>query len=298
MRSARIPLLVFLLVATARSAFAQQPVVVYPPSCEPSKVSKSDIERAHTVFLSGKQYLDESNYDKAISYFVDAYSIDCSVHGILPIIATAYERKGDRAAALRALAEYQQRSPGAADHDVVERRIKNLKDQLAKEQPPAVEPSPPVPIPAAVTTAPPAAGAPSSEVAVAAPPSASPVSGAPPTVEGKSSHLGPWILAVAGGATLVTGAVMLGVGAGDVSTAESRCPSRTNCSKADATQGNRGRTLEGVGVAAGALGASAIVGGLVWLATQPSRGSPPTTGWLAAPMVAPGYAGASFARVF
>src|SRR5579884_2415755 len=69
----------------------------YPAPCPPSQVSKADVDRAHTVFLSGKGFLDESNYDKAISYFKDAYSIDCSVHGILPIIATAHERKGDNA---------------------------------------------------------------------------------------------------------------------------------------------------------------------------------------------------------
>ncbi|MBV9948041.1 MAG: hypothetical protein JOZ69_14395, partial [Myxococcales bacterium] len=73
----------------------------YPPACDASKVSKGDIDRAHTVFLSGKQYLEESNYDKAISYFIDAYSIDCSVHAMLPIIATAFERKGDKAEAVR-----------------------------------------------------------------------------------------------------------------------------------------------------------------------------------------------------
>ena len=98
MRSTRQPLLVLAFVGTviAVPALAQQPAS-YPPACDASKVSKADVERAHTVFLSGKQFLDESNYDKAVSYFNDAYSIDCSVHGILPIIATAYERKGDKA---------------------------------------------------------------------------------------------------------------------------------------------------------------------------------------------------------
>jgi hypothetical protein len=104
----------------------------YPAACEASKVSKIESDRAHTVFLSGKGFLDESNYDKAISYFKDAYSIDCSVHGILPIIATAYERKGDKASAVDALEEYLRRVPTAPDRDVVERRIRNLKDQIGQ----------------------------------------------------------------------------------------------------------------------------------------------------------------------
>src|ERR1700734_4163222 len=109
----------------------------YPTACDASKVSKVDVERAHTVFLSGKGFLDESNYDKAISYFKDAYSIDCSVHGILPIIATAYERKGDKADAIHALEEYLQRGPNAPDNDVIEHGIRNWKDQLAQERPSA-----------------------------------------------------------------------------------------------------------------------------------------------------------------
>src|SRR5580692_12176004 len=131
MRSTRKPLLLLVLLgmAVAVPALAEPPST-YPAACDASKVSKIDVERAHTVFLSGKGFLDESNYDKAISYFKDAYSIDCSVHGILPIIATAYERKGDKHEAIRALEEYLKRAPTATDHDVVERRIRNLKDQM------------------------------------------------------------------------------------------------------------------------------------------------------------------------
>src|SRR5580704_13339628 len=138
LRSIRQPLLAVALAGPviAGPAPAQQPAS-YPPPCDASKVSRGDVDRAHTVFLSGKQFLDESNYDKAVSYFNDAYSIDCSVHAILPIIATAYERKGDKGEAVRALEEYLRRAPNAPDREHVERRIKNLNDQLAHEAPPA-----------------------------------------------------------------------------------------------------------------------------------------------------------------
>src|SRR5580700_53591 len=124
MRSIRHPLAsivsiaaIIVLPALAKSSST----TTYPPPCDASKVSKGDSDRAHTVYLSGKQYLDESNYDKAISYFNDAYSIDCSVHGILPINATAFERRGDRPEAVRALEEYVHRAPNAADREVIER---------------------------------------------------------------------------------------------------------------------------------------------------------------------------------
>src|ERR1700716_151905 len=123
MRSSCNLLLVVILagVAIAVPVLAQQPSD-YPAACEASKVTKADVDRAHTVFLSGKQFLEEANYDKAISYFKDAYSIDCSMHAMLPIIATAYERKGDKGEAVRALEEYLRRAPNAPDHDVIERR--------------------------------------------------------------------------------------------------------------------------------------------------------------------------------
>src|SRR5258708_40113431 len=120
----------FVGAVVAIPALAQQSSSDYPTPCEASKVSKGDVERAHTVFLSGKQFLEESNYDKAISYFKDAYSIDCSVHAMLPIIATAYERKGDKGEAVRELEEYLRRGPTAPDHDGIARGIKNLNDQL------------------------------------------------------------------------------------------------------------------------------------------------------------------------
>src|ERR1700730_11768148 len=135
MRPIRNPLLIVALggVAIAVPVFAQAPSD-YPPPCEASKVTNADTDRSHTGFFISKQFLEESKYDKAISYFKDAYSIDCSRHAMLPIIATAYERKGDKSEAVRALEEYVKRAPNAADHDVIERRIRNLRDQLARDQ--------------------------------------------------------------------------------------------------------------------------------------------------------------------
>src|SRR5271170_4273843 len=158
MRPSRKPLLLLTLVGMAFAVPAlAQSSSGYPAACESAKVSKVDVDRAHTVFLSGKGFLDESNYDKAISYFKDAYSIDCSVHGILPIIATAYERKGDKAEAIRALGEYILRVPNTPDREVIERRIRNLREQLAQERPTATTVAT-VPtttaVPTATTTAP------------------------------------------------------------------------------------------------------------------------------------------------
>jgi hypothetical protein len=280
-------------IAVAVPALAQQPLADYPAPCESSRVSKGDVDRAHTVFLSGKGFLDEANYDKAISYFKDAYSIDCSVHGILPIIATAYERKGDKAEAIRALGEYIKRAPNASDREIIERRIRNLRDQLAQEHPTATAPT--TTGPAATTAATPSATA-------TAPPTGEPTATGAPTAsstvpEGQHS-LTPWIVVGAGGAALITGGILFGVGVGDVSGAEGQCPTHKGCSSATADQGNTGRTLETVGVIAGAVGLAAIAGGIVWHVVE--RVPAPATAPAArvSPVVAPGFAGLSVGGTF
>jgi hypothetical protein len=298
MRSSRKPLLALAFVGTliALPALAQQVASSYPPACDASKVSKGDVDRAHTVFLSGKQFLEESNYEKAIGYFKDAYSIDCSIHAILPIIATAYERKGDKGEAVHALEEYQRRAPGAPDHEVIERRIRNLKDQIARDQTPAS--TAPVAPTVATPTASPTASAEPAAVATVTPaaPSASAAESPPPSAGGQS--VAPWVVAGLGGVALVAGVVLYAVGAGDVSTAASECPLRTNCPTSTASQGNNGRSLESVGVVVGSVGVAAVALGLVWHFVEKPPAAPPSAGMLVTPVVAPGYGGLALGGAF
>jgi tetratricopeptide (TPR) repeat protein len=283
-RSIRQPLLLVALMGTAVAvpAFAQQPNA-YPPPCDASKVSRGDVDRAHTVYLSGKQYLDESNYDKAISYFNDAYSIDCSVHAILPIIATAYERKGDKGEAVRALEEYLRRSPNAPDREHIERRIKNLSDQLSHAEP---APTGPAASSAGTASAPPPSASPEPSAAPAV--STEPPAAVPPPSHSRSP--GPWILTGVGGAATIAGIVVWVVGHGDISTAETACNGRTGCQPAVASQGNNGRRLETAGAVVGGVGLATLAGGLVWLILQKPAESP-TSAAFVSPVVAPGYAG-------
>ncbi len=305
MRSNRNLLFVVALagVAIAAPVLAQQQSD-YPPPCDSSKVTNADVDRAHTVFLSGKQYLEESNYDKAIGYFKDAYSIDCSRHAMLPVIATAYERKGDKGEAVRALEEYVKRAPNAPDHEVIERRIRNLKDQLARDQPSAA-PAPPPPAPTATTTAPlaPTSTAEPIAVASASPPSAP----APPDVPGHSA--GPWVVTGIGGVAVLAGVVFYVVGAGDVSAAERNCPAPTRActgptaaaAAASQDQGNKGRGLENVGGPLIGVGAAAVAAGLLWhFLEKPAAdpGAPPAAGTSVSPVAAQGYAGVSMVGRF
>jgi hypothetical protein len=257
----------------------------YPAPCDASKVTKADVDRAHSVFLSGKQFLDESNYDKAISYFNDAYSIDCSRHAILPIIATTYERKGDKAEAVRALEEYLRRVPNAPDREQVERRIKNLNDQLAREAPPPTAASAAPSSAPAASAAPPPTAAPEAATAPTAPPVATGVS-----EEGSPSGPAPWVVVGVGGAAVVAGAVLWIVGSGDISSAEGSCPTRHNCTPDVASQGNNGRTLKTAGAIAGGAGLGVLAAGLIWhFLEKPAKS--PEAGEFIRPELSPGYAG-------
>ncbi len=286
-------------VLFAVPVLAQQAAGDYPAPCEEAKVSRGDHERAHTVFLSGKEFLEESNYDKAISYFKDAYSIDCSVHAMLPIIATAYERKGDMDEAIRALGEYLVRAPGAPDREVIEHRVRNLKDRLAHEQPPAPGPT------AVSTTGPTSSAAPPPAPLPVASPSASPPiapvpSPAEPTQQSSGASPAPWIVASLGAAAVVGGVVILVVGAGDVSSAEAACGASHRCpntaaGNASVAKGNDGRSLETVGGVVGGVGVALVAGGLIWHFTQ---GPATPTAATFTPIVAPGYAGVGIGGAF
>jgi tetratricopeptide (TPR) repeat protein len=296
---------VALLVALP--ALAQQPSTGattapsdYPPPCDAARVSKGDIDRAHTVFLSGKQFLEESNYDKAIGYFKDAYAIDCSVHAMLPIIATAYERKGDKTEAVRALDEYLRRAPAAPDHDVIERRIRNLKEQIARDQAAAAAAAPPPPPPPPSATAPSPSAPPPPETAP--PPASSVASPSPSPPHDTEGHtVLPWVVVGVGSAALVAGVVLFAVGAGDISSALSACKGqRSPCpSQSAVDQGNSGRTLEQVGGPLIGTGAGLAVVGLVWhFLEKPADNAAAATALEFTPAVGPTYEGVALRARF
>jgi hypothetical protein len=121
-----------------------------------------------------------------------------------------------------------------------------------------------------------------------------------PPVEGGHS-VAPWVLAGAGGAVLVTGAVLLAVGSGDVSSANKACPDRSACpSSTVAAQGNRGRALETAGVVVGIAGIAGIAGGLVWHFADSKSRSSATAGLTTSlsPVVAPRFAGVALGGSF
>ncbi len=300
-------------VSAALPALAQNNASDYPPACAESKVSASNRDDAHALYVTAKRFLDESESEKAISLLKDAYTLNCSVHDFLPVIATAYERKGDLKQAVRALEVYLARLPSGPDigkddlqaREKVERRMKNLKDRMAAEAPtatvvPTATPSATAVLPVPPIVRPTAAPQPTAAPSTVAP---HPTTPRPPVTGGRSAI--PLVVAGIGAGLAGGGAALYGVGSGRYGDAEKDCPTHKDCSNDVTNRGEQGRTFMKIGIGGLIVGGTALIGGLVWYFAQSSKPAERTSVETRArartavkqlyvtPVVAPNFAGAS-----
>lgn len=243
------------------------------PECTKGKPSKEDLEAAKGAHKAASQFYDRGEYDKALRYWRDAYSFDCTANDLLINIANSYEKQGDRKAAILALDTYLKRT---GTNPVVEEKLKNLR-LLEAAQPTATASAAPTAAPTVSATVPTA-------------PTAVP--------ESRPYGITPWIVVGGGGALAVIGAILLPVGYGNISSANGTCPNRSLCPSGDATgQGNAGRSEAIAGWSLFSLGVAAAAGGVVWqiLYNKPTSAqkapAPGKTGLWWSPAVKPGQAG-------
>lgn len=237
------------------------------------KPSEADIEGAKGAHKAASQFFERGDYDRAIQYWMDSYNFDCTRPALLLNIANAYEKKGDREAAVITLEVYLERAPNAPDAKTLSEKVANLRAQMRPT--PATSSSAETPPP---------------------PPSAS-ASGngttPPPPTAGGETNLTPWIVVGVGGVVMIGGGILLPVGLGAVSDAEAACPDRKNCKdQAIVDQGNNGRTQATLGGVALGVGAAAVAGGLVWALVFDDPGTKAGSVRVT-PIAAPGEAGVS-----
>lgn len=270
-----------LMLGSTTTASGQEPEP-YPPCTKTP--TKGDQEAAEGAFKAGFGSYQEGDYSKAIMYWLDAYERDCTAHALLLNLANAYERMGDRKKTVHALKTYLERAKDVPNRPALERRVKNLEDQLAAEAPP-----PPPPETKQPEKTPP-------------PPPPKDTGPEEETKGGKS--IVPWIVVGAGGAiTIVGGLVYLG-GSSKVSDAEAVCPDREcpNTPEGQAAQsdGDDGRkSMTAGGVVAG-IGLATVAGGLAWhfLWDNPDEGSTAKPSTTLQPAMQPDYAGLTFSGTF
>jgi tetratricopeptide (TPR) repeat protein len=257
-------------------AFATDPVGPYPECTH--KPSPADQDGAKGAHKAASQFYDRGDYEKAIRYWTDAYSFDCTAHGVLINIANAYEKQGDKASAVVALETFIKRT---SPDPTIEEKIRNLKQSLA----------PPVTSASASASAAPT-------VAPTVVPSAVPV--APPAGT-KPYGYTPFIVAGGGAGVALIGGILLGVGTGAIADATKNCPGRACTNTADRDKGNAGRTEQGVGGTFLVLGLAAAGGGLAWelLYNKPRPSAPPAKASIhVLPIAGPQNAGLSISGAF
>ena len=265
------------------------------PSCT-KPVSTTDSEAAHNKYTAGKVDYDEGNNDKALSRFNEAYRLDCTKHELLIIISAAWDKKGEKAEAARALETFLERAQNVseADRDTYRKKIERLKEDARAKQTPTTTPT---------GTGPPSGGG---------------------GDDGKTVF--PWLVTGAGVVALAVGIVLIatapslppgcvkkgdkvpsppdldGLADGDsckrIDT-DPQVPDAQNGPLAE-RQKEAGRSQEqpvyGAVVAVG--GGVLIVGGLVWHFLEPIGGSSKTSSTRVRPSLSPTYGGLFLTHTF
>jgi hypothetical protein len=299
-RGQAIALTMFFATVVGVPAFAQPPpsnatagqLSVYP-ECK-STPSKGDSEAAHGAYLAGKGSFDEADYTTAINYFKDAYRRDCTKYELLNIIARAYELRGDRAEAVNALETYLKRVPqGDPGNEAIQRRISNLKAQLAAQPPPS---------PTASATVTPASAAPTST------PPVEPGQENPPAEPDRKHTIFPWLVVGAGTVLAGVGLAQVVIGGNEKSESRERAKTEAGCDDnlANCTgdlgpirdQNESATSKQRVGAILMGVGGAAIAGGLLWHFLEPTGPSGSAVKVKPRPDVRPGYAGLSFSGSF
>lgn len=268
------------VVLLTSPAFADD-AAAFPPCT--TKASAADIEGAKGAHRAATQFFERGEYDRAITYWNDAFKFDCSKAVLLLNLASAYEKKGQREPAVSALKTYLERSPNAPDAAVIQERVKNLEAAIEAEKvvtpPPVEEPPPPVEEPE-----PP----PSSEVTMKRPYGVTPL-----------------VVAGVGGAFAIAGGVLIGVGYGDRASVAAACAGgqcvdsdgRTAVENASIHNGARTKII--IGDVALGVGIAGLASGLVWQFVfnkeQPVETTPAVS---LVPVVGPSLSGASLFGTF
>ncbi|MFO0565185.1 MAG: hypothetical protein U0263_05955 [Polyangiaceae bacterium] len=228
------------LALSPRLARAEDSPKPFPP-CEKTP-TEGEVAGAKGAFQAGQASFEEADYNRAISYWEDAYRRDCTAHALLLNLARAYELNNQKRHAVVALETYLGRQPSSPQRDQIARRIEVLNEKLAQES----------------TSAPaktgPETGAPTKPT------------GPTPTPEpdrGGQRPLVPLIVAGAGGVLTIVGSVLYFKASSDVKDVEDQCGGR-DCPPGLAKEGNDARSRQTLwgGVAIGGLVVAA--GGLTW----------------------------------
>ncbi len=275
------------VVLLSATASAQEQTHTWPECTR--EASDADVKAAKGAFQAGQASFDEGDYQRAITYWEDAYRRDCTAHAMLLNLARVYELADSKDQAVLALETYLLRDPETPKRNQIQRRIDVLKAKIEKDK------APPEPPPTPAPTAPPATAQPT-------PP---PVEPPPePEAEGKRP-ITPLFVAGGGVVVAVVGGILTASAASDVKDWEKKCPSRECPVGVDPDEANSARTAQTTWTVVTAVGVGAAIGGTVWYflsprepAPQSGRAAPLPRVPRVEPAFGPGYAGLQLSGAF
>jgi len=289
MRALFLPCLCLFLSVTT-PAWAEGAPKPYP-SCDRQPTS-ADVSGAKGAYEAGQASFNEADYARAILYWEDAFRRDCTAAKLLLNLARAYELSSKKDHAILALETYLERRPDAGDRPSIEKRIENLRAQVASE-------TKSVPAEAAATTA---ATEPEPEPTEAAEPSEP--AGAPQEAKKKKNRPVWPVIMTASGA--VVGGVGLGImidAAAKIDTlncpvnasGQAVCfanPPTTTTDQAETDRANAAVTQRTIGAIVTIVGTGFLAAGAsAWYFSWKDRRSGASAHLL--PVLAPGYGGVS-----
>lgn len=237
---------------------AASAVTALAPSSASAQADASSDADARGFFQEGRVAYDAGNFAEAVRAFRRAYLLSPRF-ALLYNIGQAELRAGNDALALESLEGFLRQAPADdARRGEVEERVRILRSM-------GVRPASEAEFQAAQQQA--TAGAPTETTTTATTTTTTttaPADTSTPVDAGGDSGPGvvPWIIVGVGGALLVTGAVLMGVGASEAGRV-SGAPDGSRWSELEGV-GSSAQTMFGVGIALLGAGAAAAVAGVVW----------------------------------
>jgi len=208
----------------------------------PSNAAK--IADAKRDFAAGTRAYAEGDFEAALERFRRAYELTGSPD-LLYNIATVSDRMRLDEQALDAYEGYLEARPDSADREHVESRIEVLRSAIESRRRAEIDAE--------------------IEARRAALEAAARVKAERPLTQYVGPGPGPWITIGVGGASLVTGAVLFGLGQRDQSKVENAPPGSSYSSVEELA--DRGPKRSKAGIALMAVGGAGVLGGVVWQLT-------------------------------
>ncbi|KPK14819.1 MAG: hypothetical protein AMJ62_11665 [Myxococcales bacterium SG8_38] len=202
------------------------------------------ISDAKKAFADGSRAYEDGDFEAALTSFEKAYELTGSPD-LLYNIATVSDRMRLDEDALRAYEGYLEARPDSADREHVESRIEVLRASIEARKRAELDAE--------------------IEARKAAVEAAARIKAERPLTRYVGPGPGPWITIGAGGAALVTGAILVGLGQRDENKVESAPPGSSYSSVEEMAE--RGPRRTKAGVALMGIGGAAVIGGIIWQLT-------------------------------